>query len=335
MPRPDLLAEAAATGFDPEALEKVIHLLGLLDAINRHPFLARKLALKGGTALNLFIFDVPRLSVDIDLNYVGAAGREAMLTERPQIIEAISEVCTGQGLTVRKIRQEHAGCTWLLRYDSALSQRGSLKVDLNFMFRIPLWPAEVMTSRSIGTRQVSGVLVMDLHELAAGKLAALLSRRTSRDLFDAYELLVRGLPDRSLDPVRLRLALLVYGAINRVDWRTVTADGIGEATQDIESYLLPLLKRDSLESLGPPATWGARLVQECQKALGAVLPLTVNERTFLERLLEHGEIDPSLVTQNADLAERIRQHPGLAWKALNVKNYRSKNVDMTVEIEGL
>jgi len=74
-----LAAEAEATGFRPDVLEKVAQRLGLLDALRSHPFLKGKLALKGGTALNLFVFDVPRLSVDIDLNYVGAEDREGML----------------------------------------------------------------------------------------------------------------------------------------------------------------------------------------------------------------------------------------------------------------
>ena len=68
--RESLQREAAATGFRPEVLEKVVLLLDLLAAINDHPDLSGKLALKGGTALNLFLFDAPRLSVDIDLNYI-------------------------------------------------------------------------------------------------------------------------------------------------------------------------------------------------------------------------------------------------------------------------
>ena len=76
-----LSAEAEATGFRPDVLEKVAHLLGLLNAMQSHPFLKGKLVLKGGTALNLFVFDVPRLSVDIDLNHVGAGERDDMLAE--------------------------------------------------------------------------------------------------------------------------------------------------------------------------------------------------------------------------------------------------------------
>lgn len=62
-----LEAEAEATGFRVDMLEKVVRLLGVLESVRDHPFLKGKLALKGGTALNLFVFDVPRLSIDIDL----------------------------------------------------------------------------------------------------------------------------------------------------------------------------------------------------------------------------------------------------------------------------
>ncbi|MDE0025936.1 MAG: nucleotidyl transferase AbiEii/AbiGii toxin family protein [Spirochaetaceae bacterium] len=59
-----LAAEAEATGFRADMLEKAARLLAVLDALRAHPGLKCKLVLKGGTALNLFIFDVPRLSVD-------------------------------------------------------------------------------------------------------------------------------------------------------------------------------------------------------------------------------------------------------------------------------
>ncbi|HXN21293.1 MAG TPA: nucleotidyl transferase AbiEii/AbiGii toxin family protein [Candidatus Dormibacteraeota bacterium] len=53
--------------------------------ILKHSFLRNKLVLKGGTALNLFYLDLARLSVDIDLNYIG---REEMLSERPDVTKA-------------------------------------------------------------------------------------------------------------------------------------------------------------------------------------------------------------------------------------------------------
>ena len=58
----DLQREAAATGFRAEILEKVIRLLELLEGVRSHPFLKSRVALEGGTALNLFLFEAPRLS---------------------------------------------------------------------------------------------------------------------------------------------------------------------------------------------------------------------------------------------------------------------------------
>ncbi len=133
-----LASAAESTGFRPDVLEKVAHLMGLLNAMQDHPFLKGKLALKGGTALNLFVFNLPRLSVDIDLNYIGAEKRDAMLEERPKIEQAIQAVFKREGFTVRRMPEEHAGGKWLLRYERVSGQSGNLEVDLNFMYRIPL-----------------------------------------------------------------------------------------------------------------------------------------------------------------------------------------------------
>ena len=94
----ELAREAAATGFQTEPLEKVILLLELLEAIRSHPFLKERVVLKGGTALNVFRFDVPRLSVDIDLNYIGAVDRDGMLADRPKIEQALHAVCGRVGV---------------------------------------------------------------------------------------------------------------------------------------------------------------------------------------------------------------------------------------------
>jgi predicted nucleotidyltransferase component of viral defense system len=138
-----LVTGAQATGFRPDVLEKVAQLLGLLDALRSHPFLRGKFALKGGTALNLFVFDVPRLSVDIDLNYVGTESRSAMLEERPKIEEALQAVFSREDFTVRRMPSEHAGGKWSLRYPTAAGQSGRIDVDVNYMYRVPLWPSVI------------------------------------------------------------------------------------------------------------------------------------------------------------------------------------------------
>ncbi len=207
-----LLAEAHETGFRPEVLEKVIQLLNLLDGFNRHPFLKSRMVLKGGTALNLFLFDLPRLSVDIDLNYIGAADRQTMMDERPKVELAIQAVCSREGLNIVRTPDDHAGGKWRLRYESSIGEGSNLEVDLNFMFRVPLWPVIKMDA-TVGSYSAKQIPVLDIHELAAGKLAALLSRHTSRDLFDAHHLLTKI----KLDYEKLRFGFVLYGAMNRKD----------------------------------------------------------------------------------------------------------------------
>jgi hypothetical protein len=76
--------------------------------------------------------------------------------------------------------------------------------------------------------------------------------------------------------------------------------------------LLPLGLRDRVN----------RLVEDCRQALSIVPPFTKDEREFLNRILDYGKIDPCLLTSNKDMGTRIRNHPGLQWKALNVREFK-------------
>ena len=315
-----LQKEAASTGFRPEVLEKAIHILGLLQGFGSHPYLKGRLALKGGTALNLFLFELPRLSVDIDLNYVGSPDRAAMLSERPLVEKAITAVCGRQGFTINRVPDEHAGGKWRLRYPSAMGQEGNLELDLNYMLRVPLWPTVNRDSFPLGLFSATSIPILDLHELAAGKLAALLSRNAARDLFDVHQILSHG----EFDSDKLRLAFVVYGAMNRKDWRTVSIDDIGFEEGELENLLVPVLRRERLAGMDRISTWAGSLVRECRKELEVVLPLRETEREFLERLLSHGEILPSLLTSDEEMQARIQNYPGLLWKTINVREFRSK-----------
>lgn len=318
--REALFTEAKTTGFRAEILEKVIHLIHLLEGFQSHPFLKERLALKGGTALNLFIFDLPRLSVDIDLNYIGNHERAIMLAERPKLEEAIRMVCAREGFLITRLPEEHAGGKWLLRYESAMGPGGNLQVDLNYMFRTPLWPVERRDSRMVGSYQARSIPILDIHELAAGKLAALLARETIRDLFDAYQLLTR----KEFDREKLRLAFILYGAMNRKDWRTVSLNDVRFTTAGLEGQLLPMFRRNFPGTVEKPRQWIARLVEECRQGLSVLLPFTEAELEFMNLLLDHGEIRPGLLISDTELASKMENHPGLRWKALNVLQHKGR-----------
>lgn len=314
----ELNAAAAAEGFQPLMLEKVLRLLDLLEGIQAHPYLRGRLALKGGTALNLFMLDLPRLSVDVDLNYIGAVDRETMLAERPKVEQAIQAACGRLDLMVRRVPADHAGGKWRLGYAAAGGGTGTLELDLNFVLRAPLWPVELREALRVAGRPVVAFPVLDLHELVAGKLAALFGRTAARDLYDARALLQLD----GLDAERLRLGFVVYGAMNRRDWREIALDDVDLEPREVERTLVPVLRRADAPARVEIPAWTRALVEETQELLGCVLPLREHERDFLERLNGRGEIAPELLTDDAGLQATLLAHPGLLWKAVNVRGMR-------------
>ena len=123
-----------------------------------------------------------------------------------------------------------------------------------------------------GRLGASRIPVLERHELAGGKLAALLSRHASRDLFDAHRLLTPS-EAAQLDRSRLRLAFVVYGGINRKDWRTVSPDDVDFTQQELEDQLVPVLRVAQAREIQRNPDWAPRLVRECRAALAVVLPL--------------------------------------------------------------
>ncbi|MBW2349538.1 MAG: nucleotidyl transferase AbiEii/AbiGii toxin family protein [Deltaproteobacteria bacterium] len=299
-------------------VEKVLHLLNLLDALNSHPFLKGKWVLKGGTALNMFMLDLPRLSVDIDLNYIGTLDLEGMLMDRPKLEQAAQAVFSREGFATKRVPDEHAGGKWRLSYQSFTGQSGNLEVDLNFMFRQPLWDIQIADSHPLGDFQAKSIPVLDLHELAAGKLAALLARGQARDLFDSHRIL--NMDDLERD--RLRIAFVVYGGMNRKDWRTVSIEDVDFDPAELTRLLIPTLDTRAIQEQGSPAQFRASLVRECREGLSMVLPFNDAERKFLDLLLDKGEIDSTILTADETLQKRIEQQPLLEWKALNVRQYK-------------
>ncbi len=309
---------AEEADFNVSVIEKVLHLLNLLNTLNSHPVLKGKLALKGGTALNLFVFDIPRLSVDIDLNYIGALDREEMMADRPKVEQAIQAVFEREEFTVKRVPPDHAGGKWRLTYQSYTGETENLEVDINFMFRQPLWDVTCLDSHCLGKFQAKSIPVFNSHELFAGKLAALFSRGQARDLFDTHKLLNYGHEIKQED---LRLAFIVYGAMSRKDWRTISLDDISFKANELKQKLFPVLRQDLVPGQGEASPYGRTLVKECQDKLSVVYPLLENEIKFFDLLLSKGEIEPSLLTDDKVLKERISCHPMLHWKVMNVRKH--------------
>ncbi len=316
-----LIAESYRTGFRAEILEKVMRLIDLLNTFSNNEYLRKRIALKGGTALNLFHFDVPRLSVDIDLNYIGSSDREIMLQEKPIIIATIEKICNEKNYHSLRKPSEHAGGKWSMGYKSELIRQGQIEIDLNFISRVSLWPVTQMDSKKIGAYQAKSIPILDYYDLIGGKLSALFSRHKSRDLFDAHTILTA---QENFDYSKARLALLIYGASARNDIRKVSVDHIEFDSYEMKNMLLPVLRNMQLNDKKAVTTWSQDIIRTCKEGLAKIISFSQNELEFLTKIIDHGELIPELVTRDERLIDLIKKHPVLLWKCINVQDFKKQ-----------
>ena len=149
-------------------------------------------ALKGGTALNLFLRDMPRLSVDIDLVYLPLNTREEALAESRQALEAICESIRG-GAVPNAAAQVMGNRPDALRAVVRREQT-QIKIELSPVLRGTVVPPE---SRSVSPDAAdrfghAEMLVANAVDLDGGKIGAALERQHPRDLFDVKLLLDSG-----------------------------------------------------------------------------------------------------------------------------------------------
>ena len=165
--RDDIDRIAKECGFRPQTVEKVMRLVRILQRLEAHPSTNDQWLLKGGTALNLLHLDVPRISVDIDLNYIGASDRDTMAAARPGFEAALVSVCEREGCTVKRTPGEHAGGKFRLRFVSALGGPQNLEIDVSYVARVPLLATERLATRFPPDEPVE-VATLSLKELASG-----------------------------------------------------------------------------------------------------------------------------------------------------------------------
>jgi len=313
---------AAESGFRPDAVEKVLRLCGILERLDRHPTTRDAWLLKAGTALNLLHLDVPRMSVDIDLNFVGAADREGMQAARPEFERALASACEREGCTTKRSPDEHAGGKFRLRFASVLGGSQNLEVDVSYVARVPLLGTERRVSRFPPGAPID-VPTLTLLELAAGKFTALVQRTAARDAFDAVNLL--NLLPNLMEDRDFRLAFVCSVAGGRADARTLQPTDRVPSPMAVKQQLLPMLRPRAGGSTPDPDELRNRLAHQLGPAVSRLLDWSEAERRFLDRLHEEGVVDAEALHGDPGVQDRIRAQPMLQWKALNVREFRQRD----------
>lgn len=156
------------------------------------PFISEEkvFALKGGTAINFFIRDFPRLSVDIDLTYCQIESREVTLERSNKALNKIIDKLT-RNLGVHIVTQRDKKGEFITKID-VQSKNAQIKVEPNYVFRGTIYPTSTIQVRPKVTEILERTVtmqVLSLEDLYAGKLCAALNRQHPRDIFDMKLLL--------------------------------------------------------------------------------------------------------------------------------------------------
>lgn len=287
---------------NPDYVNTVRLLVGAAPAV----FESSRFAMKGGTALNLFVHDLPRLSVDIDVVFTDYT------LDRASALKAISNDLSAAKLRLERlgysatIARQATGEEWKMFIQAGSA---SVKVEVNVVFRGTVLPIErrsmVRSAQDTFTANIT-VPVLQTPELYGSKLVAAMDRQHPRDLFDVQTMLEQsGLATSCVD------CFVAYLAGHRRPIHEVLFPSRGRIEEAYRNQFVGLTRIEvSLESL-------LRTQTDIQSKLPAAL--TQAHRDFLLSLVR---LEPAWELMPF---EHLRDLPALRWKLQNLTALKANN----------
>ena len=270
------------------------------DVFEGQPF-----ALKGGTAINLFVREMPRLSVDLDLVYMHrATPRQTALEEIKASLQAIARRLQKAGLSARAVGNKEMGDTKLLIDEGPTM----VKIEVNTVLRGTVHPVEnrplVETAAKHFLAELS-VPVLSKAELYGGKLVAALDRQHPRDLFDVHCLFEA----EELTDAMVECFVIYLSGHDRPPYEVLDARDKDNAATYAEQFAGMAAVPVPLEQL---IAARSRLRTELRQRL------TCDQKNFLLSLLR-AEPDWSLLR-----CPHVSELPGIQWKLVNLRKFQER-----------
>lgn len=263
-------------------------------------------ALKGGTAINLFVRDMPRLSVDLDLVFADhTLAREEALGRINEAIRSAGQRLKKRGFQTHVATLADAGETKLF----VRREKLEVKVEVNFVLRGTVHPVRSATLAAKAREVLQADLelpLLSLEDLYGGKLVAAMDRQHARDLFDVMELFRHG----GITP-GIRRSFVAYLAAHNRPIHEVLFPNLRDVSGEYEGTF----KGMTAEPVALKALLAARerMVKELQAGLD------IAEREFLLSLARN---EPKW-----DLLgiAHLEQMPGVRWKLENLGRLAKAN----------
>ncbi|MDO5573447.1 MAG: nucleotidyl transferase AbiEii/AbiGii toxin family protein [bacterium] len=299
---------AKELGFVRDTLEKVCRLADVLKFMEEDEMLSECLSLKGGTAINLTIFNLPRLSVDIDMDYSKNIKREDMLQDREAINKRISKYMSANGyLLNQKSKNYHALDSFVYEYVNVGGGKDNLKIEINYMLRCHVLPVIRRNVELPWNNDKLTVLSVDPLEIFSSKIVALLNRTAPRDLYDIHNMVRYGLFDEDEHNMLKKCAVFYSAVGTKTPPEKFSFSNIGNVSaQKIKTDLNPVLRRGERFDLDV-------VKKEVSMYLGDILISTKEEMLFWEEFRK-GSYRPDLIFGLSEHCNNVKEHPMALWK---------------------
>ena len=298
----ELASIANETGFIDNTIEKVYRLVDILEDVFVSP-IQELIVLKNGTAINLSIFNLPRLSVNIDFDYV-ILDRDKMLKDRVIIREFIIKLMSQKGYILKETSRNHFALDSLVfRYINLSNNNDIIKIDINYLDRVHIMDFDNKLICNSIIQGKTSIRTVKLPELFGSKISALLSRCKPRDLYDVYGLVKSNI---DFDRVLLKKCSIFYASLNQnfdfIENDFACLDGLTQ--NNIYRMLLPVISRNERFDLN-------RSVNEVRLFLRGLFVLDEDEKLYIEKFKKKIYL-PNLLFEQS-ISERLLKHPMAQW----------------------
>ena len=305
--RSEVIKIAKENDFIVNNTEKVLRLSSILNYFYTTSY-GKYLSLKGGTAINLFLLDLPRLSVDIDFDFSLNCSREEMLSIREKIKKDISSYMQDEGYSLSdRSKFVHTLDSFVFSYSTVSGSKDVLKIEINYSNRIHILPI-ISDSRLLRLGEEVRVNRLSNLELIGTKVNALIVRTTPRDLYDTYNLFKNGIDNLEFVK-KIAIFYISLSSDIPVDFEKV----LNECISNIESVNYNRLR----ETVIPVLHKGEKIDIEGLKSsvlnlLKELFVLNNNEKEYI-RKINSGIFDQRLLFEDFT-NEELKNHPMVIWK---------------------
>lgn len=299
---------ANEANFSKNTCEKVLRLLSILNFINESE-IKDALALKGGTAINLFLLDLPRLSVDIDMDFNIPSDRATMLSRRAKIDALIKGYMENEGYHLSdRSKFVHTLDSYVYSYQTTSGSNDVLKIEINYSDRVHVLKAENKHSTNV-LGETASINVLSNEELIGSKINALLARTTPRDVYDVYNLFkTENIKDETLIK-KIAIFYLCLGSDIPVNFEDILDNALFKIQslnyQRIKETLIPVLHKGIKFDVQNVSAYVSKKIKE-------MFILETNDIEFINAINDKKFV-PSLLFEGYQ-TEDISNHPMGIWK---------------------